>query len=197
MKSAWDQKKIAIVGVGALGSHVALFCRNIDATFIIIDFDRIEKKNTMSQFHTVMGVGKAKAIALRQSMQGLFKKALLSYNVKLADSNIDTILGGYDLVVDCTDNIEARELLKEYCGTRVPLLHGALAADGEFGACVWTEHFKPDAQPGEGAATCEDGEQLPFIAFVSSVISMAIQEFVNDNKKRSSYIYPAGLKTVA
>jgi hypothetical protein len=83
--------------------------------------------------------------------------------------------------------------MQQFCGkNNVALLHGALAANGEFGACVWTEHFKPDAKPSADAPTCEDGEQLPFIVLVSSVIAMAIQQFLVDKTKNSNYIHPQG-----
>jgi len=185
--------KITIVGAGALGSHVILFCRNIDAELHIIDFDRVEKKNVMSQFHTGMGIGRNKTQALSQTMQGFFRKKLWANSNKLIEDNIEILLHNADLVVDCTDNAEARVLLQRHCKNRIPLLHGALAADGEFGACVWADHFKPDTEPSEGTATCEDGEQLPFITFVSSVIAMTIQEFVKDGTKRSTYIHPKRL----
>lgn len=190
--------KITIVGVGALGSHVLQFARNLDAQFTIVDFDRVEQKNTLSQFHTAMGTGKNKAAALRQLMQGLYKKNIYACTNKLTVENIYQILSDKpDLIVDCVDNLEARALLKTYSDTsKASLLHGALAANGEFGACLWTDKFKPDAKPSEDAPTCEDGEQLPFITLVSSVIASSVQSFLSDGSKKSYFIYPEGIKRV-
>ena len=64
--------KLVIVGVGALGSHLALLLRNAGVPLVLVDFDRVEAKNTMSQFHTRMGLGRNKAQALQQSLKGLF-----------------------------------------------------------------------------------------------------------------------------
>ena len=62
-------KKIVIVGVGALGSHLVLLGRNWSARFVVIDDDRVEQKNTQSQFHSRMGVGRNKAQAMQQAEQ--------------------------------------------------------------------------------------------------------------------------------
>ncbi len=69
-------KKVTIVGVGALGSHLLQFTRNLDATFKVIDFDKVEQKNVMSQFHSKPNVGKGKVSSLAQTMQFLFGKKL-------------------------------------------------------------------------------------------------------------------------
>ena len=45
-------KTVVIVGVGALGSHVALLGRNWGVQLKLVDFDRIEQKNTQAQFHS-------------------------------------------------------------------------------------------------------------------------------------------------
>jgi tRNA A37 threonylcarbamoyladenosine dehydratase len=65
---------ITIVGVGALGSHVVQFLRNLDVTLRLVDFDRVEAKNVMSQFYGQPNVGKNKAVALLQQTSFLFKR---------------------------------------------------------------------------------------------------------------------------
>lgn len=61
---------IVIVGVGALGSHLVQFIRNEQVDIRIIDFDRVEQKNVMSQFHGKPGVGKSKVAALEGQEEG-------------------------------------------------------------------------------------------------------------------------------
>ena len=67
---------IVIVGVGALGSHLVQFMRNEKIEIKIIDFDRVEQKNVMSQFHGKPGVGKSKVDALKQAMDFFFKTSI-------------------------------------------------------------------------------------------------------------------------
>ena len=57
--------RIIFCGVGALGSHGAMACRNLEATLCFIDFDRVESKNLLSQAYVKPSVGKNKAEALK------------------------------------------------------------------------------------------------------------------------------------
>ena len=55
---------IVITGVGALGSHLVQFIRNEKTAIRVVDFDRVEQKNVLSQFYGRPGVGKNKVLAL-------------------------------------------------------------------------------------------------------------------------------------
>lgn len=189
-------KKVTIVGVGALGSHVALFLRNCEATINIIDFDRIERKNVASQFHAQNAVGKNKTVALQQLMQFLFAIKIGSIPHKLSSENDDQLLAGADLIIDCLDNGEARRIVQNFSKSHVPCLHGTLAAGGQFGRVIWNENFVIDDEDGVGGATCENGDFLPFIATVASYIATAAQKFLNSGEKHGFQITPAGAMRV-
>jgi predicted ThiF/HesA family dinucleotide-utilizing enzyme len=186
-------KKVAIVGVGALGSHVVMLLRNTGATLKCIDFDRVEQKNVASQFHTKMGVGKSKVEALKQAMVGLFGVRIETVPHKLTNDNVKELLGGVDLVVDCLDNAPSREVVQGFVrAAGVPCLHGALDADGSFGRAAWDEVFTIDSGSAPGTATCEDGEFLPFIAIVASYIAHAAKEFLTTARKIGFEVTPGG-----
>jgi len=189
-------KRIVIVGVGALGSHLVLLGRNWPVRFTVVDFDRVEKKNTMSQFHSRMGVGRNKAQAMQQSMQGLYGMRLEAVPHKLTADNAEALLGGADLVVDCVDNAATRRVISQTVrAAGIPCLHGAVAADGSYARVMWDETFSAD-EGAEGVATCEDGEHLPFIAFVTSRIADAVQRFLKDGEQVSSHLHPGGILIV-
>lgn len=192
-------KQVAIVGVGALGSHVLLFARNWDVSLKIIDFDRVEQKNTQAQMHTRMSLRKNKAQSMQQAMQGMFGLRLDSVPHKLTGDNMEQLLGGADLILDCTDNIAARLVIKDFqrLHPEVEVLHGALSAAGDFARIVWTEDFSPDAEGAEGEATCEDGEQLPFFAIAAAHVAQEAQRFLKDGTKRSLQITPTAVLRLA
>ncbi len=183
------KKNIIIVGVGALGSHVAQFLRN-EGNLVLVDFDRVEAKNLASQFHGKAGVGKNKTTALAGVLQFLWGlKPIMNPN-KLTEGNADQVLGGADLLLDCLDNGTARRVMQNYARAHnVPCLHGALAAAGAFGQVVWDEQFKID-DGGEGVPTCEDENFLPFIALVAAYQARVAQEFLRHGKKMSLWIPP-------
>jgi len=186
------------VGIGALGSHVVQFLRSErEVRFKVIDHDRVERKNTVSQFHGARMVGKTKVLALNQTMQMLWGVKLTVIPHKLASANVEQLLGDADLLVDCLDNGAARRLVQSYASrTSTPCLHGALAADGAFGRVLWSESFTIDDEPAEGAATCEDGEHLPFIVTVAAYMARAVQVFLRTERRLSFNIHPTGAMRV-
>ncbi|MBT3219762.1 MAG: ThiF family adenylyltransferase [Proteobacteria bacterium] len=182
--------KLVIVGVGALGSHFLLFSRNFKVSFTVVDFDRVESKNTLSQFHSRMGMGRNKALALQQAMRGLFGLRLKAVPHRLTQDNVAQLLGEADMVVECVDNQETRLIIEAFVKEQeIPCLHGALAADGAYARVMWSEMFTADSG-GEGQATCEDGEHLPFISWVSAQMAAAVQVFITDGTKRSCHLLP-------
>ncbi len=186
-------RNIVIVGVGALGSHVALLSRNFDARIKLVDFDRVEQKNTLSQFHTKMGLGRNKAQALAQTLQGLFGLKVEAIPHRLTADNAEALLGGADLVIDCLDNGASRRVVQETVRRLgVPCLHGGLAADGQFGRAIWDAHFVIDDESEAGQATCEGGEHLPFIAVVAARLACCAQAFLATGAQPGFHIHPAG-----
>ena len=183
--------KISIVGAGALGSHVTMGIRNCEANVSVIDFDRVERKNTASQLHAQNAVGKNKVVALQQLMQFLFAKKINAIPHKLTSDNDDQLLSGSDLVLDCLDNGEARRLVQNFAKrSQTPCLHGALSGGGQFGRVVWDEHFSIDDESVVGEATCENGDFLPFIMIVSSYMASSVLNFLQTGKKFGYQVTP-------
>lgn len=186
-------RRVVIVGVGALGSHLALLVRNAPAELVLVDFDRVERKNTLSQFHSRMGLGRNKAQALQQALQGLFGLRVTAVPHRLVEDNAAALLAGATLVVDAVDHGPTRSLIQRACSEAgVPVLHGALAADGAYARVMWGEAFTVDAG-GEGQATCEDGEHLPFIGVVAAWMAVAVQRFLERGEQRSAHLHPGGV----
>jgi molybdopterin/thiamine biosynthesis adenylyltransferase len=186
---------VCVIGVGALGSHLLQFIRNEKMNMRIVDHDRVEQKNVMSQFHSRPSVGKSKVVALQQTMDFLFKRNLQVVGHKLVENNIDVLLRDAALVVDCLDNATSRKLVQDYSRKHnLPCLHGALAPGGAFGRVIWTEQFVIDSEV--GAATCEDGDFLPFIALTAAYMARSVQIFLRDKRKVGFSISPAGSAAV-
>lgn len=187
-------KTVTVIGVGALGSHVVAFLRNEDARLRVIDFDRVEQKNTASQFHGKPSVGKSKVHSLQQTVMLLWGMKLDPIPHKLTKENDEQLLGRSDLLIDCLDNANARCIVQAYARrTHTPCVHGALAAEGTFGRVIWDESFEIDDEGAAGAATCENGDHLPFIAITSSVLAHAAKTFLRAGTKTGYTIHPGGV----
>jgi predicted ThiF/HesA family dinucleotide-utilizing enzyme len=190
--------QVVVVGLGALGSHVALLARNWKTRLVFCDFDKIETRNVMVQFHSKMGFGRNKAQAIQQALQGLFGVKTVAIPHRLEDFNAEALLGGSALVVDCVDNAKTRRVIQAFVRKRdIPCLHGALSADGSFGRIVWDEHFLIDEEGKEGQATCEDGEQLPMFALAAAQLAISAQRFLKDGTRQSFQVSPVGILRLA
>ncbi|MBZ4336451.1 ThiF family adenylyltransferase [Corallococcus interemptor] len=181
--------RIVFCGVGAIGSTAALLCRNLDATLVFIDFDRVESKNLLSQAYVKPSVGRNKAEALKLQLHNLHGVKAESFGVRLTRDNVEALCKGADLLVDAFDNQDSRQLLSDHTRkTGTPLVHGAVSADGTFGLVRWDERFTPDAEDTQGQATCEGGEHLPLLGLLAATLARAVQDFLEHGVKRDAFV---------
>jgi molybdopterin/thiamine biosynthesis adenylyltransferase len=192
--------RVIFCGVGALGSNAVINCRNLEAQLVLIDFDRVESKNCLSQAFVKQSIGKNKADALKLLLSNFWGVKAEAFGVRIEESNVATLCGAADLLVDAFDNAKSRRVLSAFArGHGKPLVHAAVSADGTFGLVRWDERFEPDEESVAGEATCEGGEHLPLIALVASTLARTIQEFVNSRSqtKRDAMISLSAVTTTS
>jgi len=183
--------KILFCGAGALGSHALFLARDLEHELAVVDFDRVESKNLASQWFVKQMVGKNKASALKTQLLNFYGVALQDYPVRLTKLNADTLLVPADLIVECFDNAESRQLVQDYARTHSkPCVHAGLAANGEFGVVRWDKDFKIDTEDAPGQATCEGRGFLPIILRVSSALVSSLQAFLGNRAELNWNISP-------
>ena len=181
--------RIVFCGVGALGSTAAVLCRNLEATLVFVDFDRVESKNLLAQAFVKQSVGKNKAEALKTQLLNFHGLKAESFGVRLTAENVAQLCGAAELIVDCFDNLASRRVLSEFARAKgKPLLHAAISGDGTFGLVRWDERFAPDAEDRAGEATCEGGEHLPLIGLLGAALARTIQDFLEGGLKRDCMV---------
>jgi len=189
--------RVVICGVGALGSTAVSLCRNLAVELRLVDFDRVESKNLAAQWFVKQSLGKNKAEAARLQLANFYGAngaKIEALAVRLAATNAAQLLAGCELAVDCFDNADSRIALSEAARAReLPLLHGALAADGTFGLVRWDERFTADREDEPGQPTCEGGEHLPMIGLVGATLARAIQDFVRTGARHDYAIRLSGV----
>jgi hypothetical protein len=187
-------KKIVFCGVGALGSNAVVASRNLAATIVLVDFDRVESKNCLAQAFVKQSIGKNKAEALKLQLSNFWGVKAEAFGVRVTDENVATLCDAADIVVDAFDNAKSRLILSTWArAANKPLVHAAIAADGTFGLVRWDERFVPDAEDAEGQATCEGGEHLPILSLVSSTLARALQEHLKTGAKNDAMISLSGV----
>src|SRR6185503_5698201 len=161
----------------------------------LVDFDRVESKNLLAQAYVKQSVGKNKAEALKLQLQNFYGIKAEAFSVRLAQNNVDAVLGTADLLIDCFDNQESRNLLSSFArSSKKPLVHAAIAGDGRFGIVRWDERFVADAEDTAGQATCEGGEHLPLIGLVAATLVRTVQDFMQEGAQRDSMISLNGVQ---
>jgi molybdopterin/thiamine biosynthesis adenylyltransferase len=185
-----SQARVAIVGCGATGSALAsLLARSGVGTLRIIDRDYVEPSNLQRQ--TLFDESDAreslpKAIAAARQIARFNSNVVVEPQVAdLTPANIDTLLGGADLILDGTDNFETRYLINDYSlKNSIPWIYAA--AVGSYGvtmnifaheaaclACIFPE------PPGGAVETCETAGILnSAVNFVASVAATEALKFL-------------------
>ena len=128
-QSALQNAKVLIVGCGGLGCPVALYLSRAGVKEIgLVDGDKVDITNLHRQvLFNETDIGELKAEAAQNAL--LHGDESLNIEVfieRLQPSNYESIINGYDIVVDCTDNFETRYLLNDACILLdKPLVYGA------------------------------------------------------------------------
>jgi molybdopterin-synthase adenylyltransferase len=140
--------RVALVGCGALGTvQASLLVRAGVGTLRIIDRDFIDESNLQRQIlfdeEDVRSV-LPKAIAAEKKLRAA--NSLVNVEGVVEDvnaSSIDRLLGGFDLIVDASDNFDVRYLVNDFSvKNRIPWI---------YGACVGSSGLTFPILPGESA----------------------------------------------
>jgi adenylyltransferase/sulfurtransferase len=122
--------KITIIGVGGLGSVVSLYLAAVGIGKIhLIDNDTLDLSNLNRQIlYNVNDLGKSKALLAQKKLKNLNPEIdVVGLDKTLDENNINDLLSGMDLIVDCLDNFPTRYLLNKFCvNSNIPFVHGAI-----------------------------------------------------------------------
>ncbi|XP_017075870.2 adenylyltransferase and sulfurtransferase MOCS3 [Drosophila eugracilis] len=161
---------VLIVGLGGLGCPAAQYLAAAGCGHLgLIDYDEVERSNFHRQIlHSEARCGMSKAESARIALLELNPHCEIRCHSRLLYSqNAMHIIRGYDVVLDCSDNVPTRYLLSDACVMlRKPLVSGsALKMDGQLtvysygnGPCY--RCIYPVPPPPEAVTNCGDGGVL-------------------------------------
>lgn len=122
--------KFLVVGAGGLGCPALQYLTAAGADVIgIVDDDHIEIANLQRQvFYGFADIGKLKSIVASTRMKRMNSFVdLIMINRRLNAQNALEIIEGYDVILDCTDNLESRYLINDACiMLGKPMVHAAV-----------------------------------------------------------------------
>ena len=136
--------RVLVIGAGGLGSPMALYLAAAGVgTLGLVDDDAVSLSNLQRQIlFKTEDVGRSKTEAATRALAALNPGvAIEPHAVRLTAENAQALIGGYDLIVDGSDNFETRFLINDTCvGLKKTLVFAAVT---EFEGQLAT--FKPHA----------------------------------------------------
>ncbi|MGD0072766.1 MAG: molybdopterin-synthase adenylyltransferase MoeB [Candidatus Binataceae bacterium] len=122
--------KVLLVGAGALGSPSGLYLAAAGVgTIGVVDYDVVDISNLQRQIiHASDRVGTLKTESAQKSINALNPGVkVIRHEMRLSSENVMEVIGGYDVIVNCSDNFPTRYLINDACVfARKPLVDGAV-----------------------------------------------------------------------
>ena len=177
--------RVAIVGCGALGSGSAVALVRAGVGFVrLIDRDVPELSNLPRQLlfdEADVAAGLPKAVAAARHLARINATTCLEPVVAdLTATNAPDLLAGVDVIIDGTDNLEARYLVNEVaCRNATPWVHGgAIGAEGRVltvipGRTACLRCLVPEPPPPGTLPTCDTAGILGPAAVVVGAVQAA------------------------
>ena len=145
------RSRALIVGAGGIGSPVAWYLAAAGVGNIgIIDNDIVDSTNLQRQIlHTEKSVGALKVDSARERLEALNSGIkITTYNERLTQENVESIMSQYDVVLDGTDNFNTRYLINDACvKLNIPNVHGSVYRFEGQVSTFWPTY-------GRGSAPC-------------------------------------------
>lgn len=128
--------RVLVLGAGGLGSPALLYLAAAGVgTIGIVDDDDVEPSNLQRQIvHGAADIGRPKVTSAAEAIARIAPEAtVIQHSERLLAANAAVMLGGYDVVIDGTDNFPTRFLVNDTCAALgIPL--------------VWASVLRFDAQ---------------------------------------------------
>jgi len=169
--------KVLLVGAGGLGSPLLLYLAAAGVgTIGLIDDDHVDLSNLQRQIaHTTDRIGMPKVQSAGRAATAINPDVkVVEYKTRLDGANISTILKGFDLVADGSDNFPTRFLVNDACFFAKKTLVSAavLRFDGQLatfkphagGPCY--RCLYPEAPPPGDVPSCDQAGILGAVAGV-------------------------------
>lgn len=149
--------RVLVVGAGGLGAPILLYLAAAGVgTLGVVDGDSVDLTNLHRQvLYRTEDVGQSKVTLTKARLQEINPEVTVeSYPLMLTSANAREIMGGYDLVLDGSDNFPTRYLVNDACVLEgKPLIYGAISqfegqvsvftAGGPCYRCIFPEPPRP------------------------------------------------------
>jgi adenylyltransferase/sulfurtransferase len=178
--------KVLCVGAGGLGSPALMYLAAAGVgTLGVIDFDIVDESNLQRQIiHGQSDIGRPKAESAAASIREINPLVnVIVHNEPLTVDNVMEIFGGYDLIVDGTDNFATRYMVNDAAVLLgKPYVWGSIYRFDGQASVFWAEHgpcyrcLYPEPPPPGMVPSCAEGGVLGVLC--ASIGSIQVNEAI-------------------
>ena len=171
--------KMLVVGLGGLGCAAAQYLAVAGVGHLtLLDFDTVDLSNLQRQvLHDDSRLGMPKVESAKLSLQRLNPHIEVNAIHQLLDEQqLHDLVGKFDLVLDCTDNVSTRNQLDTACAAhKIPLISGAaIRMEGQVSVFTYADNTPTyhtlSRLFGDNALSCvEAGVLAPIVGLVGSI----------------------------
>ncbi|MGC7559539.1 molybdopterin-synthase adenylyltransferase MoeB [Pasteurella sp. PK-2025] len=187
------QSKMLIVGLGGLGCAASQYLATAGVGHLtLLDFDTVSLSNLQRQvLHDDSRLGMPKVESAKLSLQRLNPHIQIdTLNAKLSNEKLAEIIPHFDVVLDCTDNVDIRNQLDHLCQqSKIPLVSGAaIRLEGQVTVFTYEDNTPTYRQLsqlfGDHTLSCvEAGVLAPIVGIVGAIQALeAIKVRLNIGK---------------
>lgn len=174
------KSKALVLGLGGLGSPVALYLAAAGlGELVLIDDDQIDESNLQRQvLYSKNSVGENKADEAERKVREL-NPAVVTQTIlkRLNESELFDALEGCGIAIDCSDNLETRQLINKVCfDKKIPLVFGAaIRFEGQLSVFDFRQEDTPCYQclyktlGGVSESCSESGVFSPLVGVVGAM----------------------------
>lgn len=181
---------VLIIGLGGLGSAVGQYLTAAGVGHLtLVDFDTVSISNLQRQvLHNDARLGMKKVASAKLSLETINPHTqFTTIDYLPEESELLALIQQSDVVVDCTDNVDARNTLNKLCfQTKTPLVSGAaIRMEGQLSVFTYQDN-EPcyrclSALFGENALSCvEAGVMSPLVGMIGTMQAMETIKLIAD-----------------
>jgi adenylyltransferase/sulfurtransferase len=178
--------RVLCVGAGGLGSPALMYLAAAGVgTLGIVEFDTVDESNLQRQIiHGQSDIGRSKAESARDSVLEINPHVtVIVHDTRLDNDNVLEIFGGYDLIVDGTDNFATRYMVNDAAVLLgKPYVWGSIYRFEGQVSVFWDEHgpnyrdLYPEPPPPGMVPSCAEGGVLGVLC--GSIGSVMVTEAI-------------------
>lgn len=113
---------VGIAGLGGLGSNAAIsLARAGIGLLVLVDFDKVEKKNLTRQYYFLDQIGKTKVESLKENIKKINPQVkIITHNIKLKKGFMEKPFQEVTVVIEALDKAEIKTLFIEEILSKLP-----------------------------------------------------------------------------